>query len=155
MYVVVFSIINEIFMVFLSMTYDSDTHPPKTNVIISFVKEIMFWNCYLPTLWQIVIKFTVFFLDGFPKFYFHKYVCRVVWAPSVTYLPMHNSIPVETSKLKLCSPSVKFPHVRPRVIVWWPLIAGQGGAVSGLTGWLTFCGEWCSKTSFSRRKNNF
>ena len=31
------------------MTYDSDTHPPKTNVIISFVKEIMFPNCYLPT----------------------------------------------------------------------------------------------------------
>ena len=45
--------------------YDSGIHP---LVIISFVKEIMFWNCHLPTLWQIVIKFTVFFLDGFPYF---------------------------------------------------------------------------------------
>ena len=26
----------------------------------------MFWNCHLPTLWQIVIKFS-FFLEGFPK----------------------------------------------------------------------------------------
>ena len=73
------------------------------------------------------------------KFHFHKYVRlrRVVWVTSVTYLPMHISIPVETPELTLCSPHIKFPHVRPRVIVWWPLIAGQGGAVSGLSTWLT------------------
>ena len=43
------------------MTNDSDTHP---LVIISFWKEIMFWICYLPTLWQNVIKFPVFFLKA-------------------------------------------------------------------------------------------
>ena len=39
------------------LTNDSCTNP---LVIISFRKEIMFWVCYLPTLWQIVMNYTVF-----------------------------------------------------------------------------------------------
>ena len=40
------------------LTSDSGTNP---LVIISFGKEIMFYVCYLPTLWQVVIKYPGFF----------------------------------------------------------------------------------------------
>ena len=42
--------------------YDINTYDKA--VIMSFRKEIMFWVCYLPTLWQVVIKYPVF-LEGF------------------------------------------------------------------------------------------
>ena len=53
-----------IFHGFNFLTNDSGTNP---LVIISFRKEIMFWVCHLPTLWQIVINFAFFFSEGFPK----------------------------------------------------------------------------------------
>ena len=49
------------------MTYKFFTYPPKIYVIISYVKEIRFWNSYLPTFWLDVIKYPVFFFDRFPK----------------------------------------------------------------------------------------
>ena len=40
-------------------------HPPSLNDVIIFcTKEIMFWVCYPPTLWQIVINFAGFFLKA-------------------------------------------------------------------------------------------
>ena len=39
----------------------SFTYPPNINVIISNVKEIWFWNSYLPTFLHNVMKYPVFF----------------------------------------------------------------------------------------------
>ena len=44
---------------------ESGTHP---LVIISFRKEIMFWVCYLPTLWHDVIKYPFFFWQASLKY---------------------------------------------------------------------------------------
>ena len=41
-------------------------YPPYKNVTISNVKEIWFWNSYLPTFLHNVMKYP-FFLDGVPK----------------------------------------------------------------------------------------
>ena len=46
---------------------ESGTHP---LVIISFRKEIMFWVCYIPTLWHDVIKYPVFFYNRKNFWYF-------------------------------------------------------------------------------------
>ena len=43
------------------MTWKFVTYPPYNDVIIFYTKEIMFWVCYPPTLWQIVINFAGFF----------------------------------------------------------------------------------------------
>jgi len=40
---------------------ESFTYPPNINVIISNVKEIWFWNSYLPTFLHDVMKYPVFF----------------------------------------------------------------------------------------------
>ena len=57
-----FSINNELFMVLIIYLMILTS----TLVIISFRKEIMFWVCYLPTLWHDVIKYPVF-SEGVPK----------------------------------------------------------------------------------------
>ena len=46
------------------MTSLFDTHPPLIHVLISYVKEIMFWNRDPPTFWSNVIKYAVFFLKA-------------------------------------------------------------------------------------------
>ena len=54
-------------------------HLPSHNyVIISFSKEIMFWNYYPPTFLHNVIKYSVFF-DGFPKL--SRPNLRPFWTP--------------------------------------------------------------------------
>ena len=44
------------------MTSVFDTHPPMINVIISYVKEIRFWNQYPPTFYANVLKIYRFFV---------------------------------------------------------------------------------------------
>ena len=42
------------------MTSVFDTHPPLIFVIISYVKEIRFWNQYPPTFYDNVLKNSLF-----------------------------------------------------------------------------------------------
>ena len=55
-----------------------DTHPPLICVIISYVKEIMFWNRYPPTFWSNVTKYAVFFLKASLS-YFTRPAWFLVW----------------------------------------------------------------------------
>ena len=58
------------------ITYESPTHLPMTNVIISNVKEIRFWNSNLPTFLHNVMKYPVmFFFDGVP----YRILCNCTW----------------------------------------------------------------------------
>ena len=61
------------------MTY-SFTYPPKINVTISYVSEIRFWNCYLPTFWLDVIKYPGFFTASLSRrgeFTYNDYVSAI------------------------------------------------------------------------------
>ena len=51
-----------ILWIYKIMTSMFDTHPPSIYVIISYVKEIRFWNLYPPTFYDNVIKIYSCFL---------------------------------------------------------------------------------------------
>ena len=66
------------------MTSVLDTHPPLIYVLISYVKEIGFWNQYLPTFYDNVLKIYSFFFRAslrgwfdtviFKQNYFTKFI---------------------------------------------------------------------------------
>ena len=46
---------------FFLLINESYTYPPIIGVIISYLYEIRFWNSYLPTFLQVVMKYPVLF----------------------------------------------------------------------------------------------